>query len=67
MEYLLKLHAMNYWLAVVKCQHTYHATNITKICSADAGISAQQNVPSRRHAGVILCREGDMPVLFSYI
>ena len=73
MEYLLKLRAMNYWLAEVKCHHTYHATNITRICSADAGISAQRNVPSRRCTGVIfiyikicqytMCCHGDAPVL----
>ena len=53
MEYLLQFREINYWLGVGKCWHTYEATNMTKICSADAGISAQTNVPSRRHTGVI--------------
>ena len=53
MEYLLQFREMNYWLGVGKCRHTYEATNMMKICSANAGISAQTNVPSRRHAGVI--------------
>ena len=53
MEYLLQFREMNYCLGVGKCQHTYEATNMTKICSADASISAQRNVPSRRRAGVI--------------
>ena len=44
---------MNYWLGVGKCQHTYEATNMMKICSVDADISSQRNVPSRRHPGVI--------------
>ena len=53
MEYLLQFHEMNYWLGVGKCQHTYEAINMMKICSANAGILAQTNVPSRRRAGVI--------------
>ena len=53
MEYLLQFREMNYWLGVGKCQHTYEATNMMKICSADAGISVQRNVPSRRCASVI--------------
>ena len=44
---------MNYWLGVGKCRHTYQARNMMKICSANAGISAQTTVPSRRCAGVI--------------
>ena len=53
MEYLLQFHEMNYWVGVGKYWHTYEATNMTKICSADAGISAQTNVLSRRCPGVI--------------
>ena len=53
MEYLLQFREINYWLGVGKCWHTYEATNMTKISSADAGISPQRNVPSRRRAGVI--------------
>ena len=54
MEYLLQFHEMNYLLGVGKCWHTYEATNMTKICSADAGILAQTNV----------CHQGDALVLF---
>ena len=53
MEYLLQFREMHYWMGVGKCQHTYEATNMTKICRADASISAQTNVPSRRCASVI--------------
>ena len=53
MEYLLQFREMHYWLGVGKCRHTYEATNMTKICSGDASISAQTNVLSRRRAGVI--------------
>ena len=54
MEYFINLRPLNESVLIVKCRQTYHATHISNICSADAGILAYCNMPSWRCAGVTL-------------